>query len=175
MKYRFSQRGASAVEFALILPLLLAIVFGIIEFGAVLYNQAVITNASREGARYAAGFYTNPATATKGRPHCSDIQNYVVNYVNKRFIGFVSTPDFAANNVKCCQNNVCTTSNDPSYNYSGTDVGYVDTIRIEYQYGFLVVGNLIHLLDLLARGTSAPWPSSWTLAAQTSMRDENQQ
>ncbi|MDH4317090.1 MAG: pilus assembly protein [Desulfobulbaceae bacterium] len=46
-----SQQGVSAVEFALILPLLLFILFGIIEFGVVLFDKAVVTNASREGAR----------------------------------------------------------------------------------------------------------------------------
>jgi hypothetical protein len=46
------QSGAALVEFALILPLLLLLVFGIIEFSLLLYNKAVITNASREGARF---------------------------------------------------------------------------------------------------------------------------
>ena len=46
-----SQKGASAVEFALVLPLLMLITFGIIEFGMLMYNKQVITNASREGAR----------------------------------------------------------------------------------------------------------------------------
>ncbi len=45
------EKGTSAVEFALILPLLLLMLFAIIEFGFVLYDKAVITNASREGAR----------------------------------------------------------------------------------------------------------------------------
>lgn len=39
------------MEFALVLPVLLLILFGIIEFGLVMFDQAVITNASREGAR----------------------------------------------------------------------------------------------------------------------------
>jgi Flp pilus assembly protein TadG len=43
--------GAAAVEFALVLPILIVLVFGIIEFGLALYNKEVITNASREGAR----------------------------------------------------------------------------------------------------------------------------
>lgn len=46
-----SESGASAVEFALLLPVLMMILFGIIEFGFALYQQAVLTNASREGAR----------------------------------------------------------------------------------------------------------------------------
>jgi Flp pilus assembly protein TadG len=47
------ENGAAAVEFAILLPLLAGLVFGIIEFGLLLYNQQVITNASREGARAA--------------------------------------------------------------------------------------------------------------------------
>jgi Flp pilus assembly protein TadG len=50
-KIRRSESGASAVEFALLLPLLMMILFGIIEFGFALYRQAILTNASREGAR----------------------------------------------------------------------------------------------------------------------------
>lgn len=46
-----SESGASAVEFALLLPLLMMILFGIIEFGMALYRQSILTNASREGAR----------------------------------------------------------------------------------------------------------------------------
>jgi Flp pilus assembly protein TadG len=48
-----NQRGAAAVEFALLLPLLVAIVFGISQFGIAFNNWIVITNAAREGARLA--------------------------------------------------------------------------------------------------------------------------
>lgn len=47
------ESGVAAVEFALILLPLLLIIFGIINFGVLLSNQAVITNAAREGARWA--------------------------------------------------------------------------------------------------------------------------
>jgi len=47
-------RGAAAVEFALVLPLLLLIVFGIIDFGRALNAQITLTQAAREGARLAA-------------------------------------------------------------------------------------------------------------------------
>jgi hypothetical protein len=43
--------GAAAIEFALVLPILILLLFGIIEFALALYNKEVITNASREGAR----------------------------------------------------------------------------------------------------------------------------
>ncbi len=50
MKHK-AQGGAAAVEFALVFPIFLLLVFAIIEFGFVLYDKAVITNASREMAR----------------------------------------------------------------------------------------------------------------------------
>lgn len=46
-----NEQGASIVEFAIVLPLFLVFIFGIIEFGLIMYNKAMITNASREGAR----------------------------------------------------------------------------------------------------------------------------
>lgn len=48
---RNKQCGSATVEFGLILPILLLILFGVIELGLALYNKSVITNASREGAR----------------------------------------------------------------------------------------------------------------------------
>lgn len=61
------ERGAAAVEFALLLPLLLLIVFGIIDFGRALNTQITLTQAAREGARLAAlgqtcGSLTTPGT-----------------------------------------------------------------------------------------------------------------
>ncbi len=46
-------RGQSLVELALIIPLLLLIVFGAIDLARAYHAQVTITNASREGARYA--------------------------------------------------------------------------------------------------------------------------
>lgn len=46
-----SEEGAAAVEFALVVPLLLTLLFGIIEFGFAFNAQIVVTNAAREAAR----------------------------------------------------------------------------------------------------------------------------
>lgn len=45
--------GQAMVEFALILPVFLLILCGIIDFGWLFYNQLSLNNACREGARYA--------------------------------------------------------------------------------------------------------------------------
>ena len=48
-----NKSGLAAVELALIAPLLFLILFGIINYGIFLFDKAVITNAAREGARWA--------------------------------------------------------------------------------------------------------------------------
>lgn len=48
---RSFKRGQSLVEFALALPLLVLVVFGVLELGRVFFAFIAITNASREGAR----------------------------------------------------------------------------------------------------------------------------
>ena len=52
-KFKYSQ-GQTAVEFALVLPLLLLILMGIIEFGRLWETTNILTSAAREGARVAA-------------------------------------------------------------------------------------------------------------------------
>lgn len=57
--------GAAAVEFALMLPLLLLLVFGIIDFGRALSAQVTITQAAREGARLTALNQPNVTSRTR--------------------------------------------------------------------------------------------------------------
>ena len=53
------ERGTVAVEFTLLLPLFLLILVALVEFGHLLYVQHVVTNASREGARYGTRYMTD--------------------------------------------------------------------------------------------------------------------
>ena len=50
---RRDQEGAAAVEFALLLPLLVLLLFGMIEFGLAFNSRIQATNAAREAARRA--------------------------------------------------------------------------------------------------------------------------
>ena len=47
------EHGASAVEFALVLPLLVLFLFGIVQFGLAFARTQGMEAAAREGARYA--------------------------------------------------------------------------------------------------------------------------
>ena len=58
---RDDRRGAAAVETALVLPLAPLFLFGIMEYGRFVMTQQVLTNAAREGCRYAVT-HVNPVT-----------------------------------------------------------------------------------------------------------------
>ena len=53
LKLGKSEKGQALVEFALVLPILLALILGMIEFGWILNGKLTLTNAAREGARAA--------------------------------------------------------------------------------------------------------------------------
>ncbi len=113
-----STKGTAVLEFALVLPLLLVLTFGLIEFGLLMYNQQVITNASREGAR--AGIVQNV-------PHVSAsaitaiVNNYATNYV----VGFPKHVPAVTVSSICAQ--------------FSDDLA----VTVNYQHTFLVIGKLI--------------------------------
>jgi Flp pilus assembly protein TadG len=49
-----SERGQTMTEFAIVLPILVVLLFGIIQFGIAFNNYVTITDAARAGARKAA-------------------------------------------------------------------------------------------------------------------------
>ena len=80
-KFKNNENGQTLVEFALILPILLLLVMGIIQFGIIFSAQIGITNAAREGARAAAVGYS-----------VTEVQNTVSNTVGSHIsFNLVST------------------------------------------------------------------------------------
>jgi Flp pilus assembly protein TadG len=77
-----NEEGAGLVEFAILAPLLVILLFGLLEFGLSLYAKEVLTNASREGARFGV-VYCNP------RKNSTEIRNKVQEYLTKS--GFTDT------------------------------------------------------------------------------------
>ena len=70
------------VEFAVMAPLFVVLLFGLVEFGMFIYDKGVLTNASREGARFGV-VYTAPRKTT------TEIQNKVQAYLTNS--GFTDT------------------------------------------------------------------------------------
>lgn len=116
-----NQKGIAAVEFALVLPILVLLIFGIIEFSLILYDKAVITNASREGAR--AGIVDQVPSMTSDQ-----ITSVVNNYCQQYLITFASGAS-------------------PQTTVTGTGGSYGSnlTVQVSYPYTFLVLPKFITL------------------------------
>jgi len=137
-------RGTAAVEFALILPLLLVLVFGIIEFSLLLYDQAVITNASREGARF--GIVVTEGT----RRTVAEIEAKVNSYTESRLVSFDSgvtpTPEVPSGPCAASLNDL--------------------RVTVTYDYHFLIFPDFVAAFFGAGPGNTIP------LSAQTTMMCE---
>ena len=60
--------GSAAVEMALVLPILLALLFGSVELGRYFHNEHILVKAVRDGARFAARQDFSNYTACTGAP-----------------------------------------------------------------------------------------------------------
>jgi Flp pilus assembly protein TadG len=143
MKVRLkSQSGASAVEFALILPILLLLVFGIIEMGFVLFDKAMITNASREGARTGISYRVPSFTD-------EEISNVVNSYLGNALITFAES----ANPTMTVTRN-------------GSNPGDELKVTVAYTYTSLILPNLIN------SPVKQDFPREFNMIAETTMRME---
>jgi Flp pilus assembly protein TadG len=138
-----NQRGTSAVEFAIVLPLLVVFVFGIIEFGLVFYDKAMVTNASREAAR-AGIVYRNPPVTI------AEIQSVVDNYCGGMLVSFGSSPGA----ITTVPSGECTNHGDEL------------VVNVAYQYEFLLIP------DFLTTFFSGGLPGSIDVSTTTKMRCE---
>jgi Flp pilus assembly protein TadG len=87
------QEGSQLLEFALAAPFLIVVVIGVIDFSSVYSLKQKVNNAAREGARYAANQYSDPAdvTTTSVGAVGTVVSNYLTNAgVTKCAIGSAS-------------------------------------------------------------------------------------
>ncbi|MFZ2171118.1 MAG: TadE/TadG family type IV pilus assembly protein [Methylococcaceae bacterium] len=126
MKRSVIQKGAAMVEFAIVLPLFIVLVFGIIEFSLMLFDQAVITNASREAARSAIAFRNPKLTIAQ-------IKDVAINYCSTHLISFGAG---AIPSVDILPKPSPLT--DPITNTAGASI----TTTVTYPYNFLVFSGL---------------------------------
>jgi len=175
-----SDDGASAVEFAIVLPLLMLLLFGMIEFGLIIYNKQVITNASREGARYAivqpictpscvpVGSPFPYATVSPPPPICHNecnVQKVVQDYCKDNLISFGIQPlptiiVTGGTASPTTYTNICVPTPSPT---PPADI----EVQVSYSYNFLVYQNIVTLFG----GSQG---SSLQLSSSTTMRCEDQ-
>jgi len=76
------QKGATLVEFAVVLPLLLVLIFGIVEFARIATEFTTVRTAAREGARFATTIGEDPAN-----PHYVDCAAILAAARDKAVVG----------------------------------------------------------------------------------------
>lgn len=139
-------RGQSLVEFVLALPILLVIVFGIIEFAAAWRNYQVVTNVAREGARLAV-IPTSDDAAVRARIDSLLVQSGL------RLSNRTTT---------------LTCNGTPGLCSGPTGTGKPDEVRLDYQHTFVVLGPV---LDLMCIGCGTGY-GTITLSSLAVMRNE---
>jgi len=137
-----SNRGQTLIEFALIIVLLFILILGIMEFGIILYDKSVLTDACREGARAGVVFRADPATFAYDPLTEAEIKTVIDNYIQKRLLTF-GAPFDATNDV-----DITWDPNPPTHG------GEID-VRVNFTYSFLALPNLGNMgtgtLNLSAR------------------------
>jgi Flp pilus assembly protein TadG len=136
------QRGGAAIEFALTAPLLFTVLFGIGDFGVAMFKKEVLTNATREGARYG-------IVLTVPRKSTGQVQTIVQNYLTSGSI----TSGYTITTPAACVN-------------TGDDL----SVSVSYPYAIPVLSNLICPTCLIYSGST--FPTSVTLQATTVMKCE---
>lgn len=111
-------RGQSLIEFALVLPMLLVLFFGLIEFGNAWRIFQLVTNTAREGAREAV--LPSSTTAT------------VDAIIDDRLTGSGLDASQATVILGICSGDTCT--------------NLPDTVTIDYPYQFVFLGPVIELM-----------------------------
>jgi Flp pilus assembly protein TadG len=94
------QKGATAVEFAVIAVILFLVLFGILEFGLIFMQEHYVANAAREGMRI--GIRANNYNCFNNDPALgctADRQTAVVNGVRDYLSTFYAPADIITNNV----------------------------------------------------------------------------
>lgn len=89
--------GVTAIEFALLLPLFLILVFAIVEFGQVLFFQAALQHAVTAAARCASEFSTANSLGANNNPtDCSSTNNIVTVATQQAYGLVIPAADFTA-------------------------------------------------------------------------------
>jgi Flp pilus assembly protein TadG len=120
--------GQELIEFALVLPLLLLVLLGIIEFGLLFQQYEVVTNAAREGARIAVlPTYTKADALTR---------------INQYLTAARLDPGLATSNV-----------GNPVANPIGGNCMFTVKVDVSYPHGILFVGGIASYFGGVFPGT----------------------
>lgn len=113
-KFVRSQKGNAVVEFALILPLFLALFLGVVTFSTALYDKIILTMATRDGARAGAIYVSGISSAQR----IDKARTTAANACSGKLISFAPG---ATLNVTPTISGADVLNVTSSYNYTGID------------------------------------------------------
>jgi len=116
------RRGAELIEMALVLPLLLVLLAGIVDFAFLFQSYEVVTNAAREGARIA---------VLPGYGSAGVIQGRVAAYVAAS--GLAGTPTTSVSNVTVSPG-------------GGAPAFPAVQVSVDYTHQFVILGPMMTLI-----------------------------
>ena len=135
------------IEFALVLPVLLIVLLGTVEFSFLLYNKAMITNASREGARLGI-VYDFGSSGTYTHLSKDEIDSQVQNYLSTHLVTFANPkPSFTPPDI--CRIDAALDPTDPAatcMGYGAEKPGDFLRVTVNYTYDFLIIDILPRIL-----------------------------
>ena len=133
------ESGQATVEFAIIIPLLLLLVVGIIEFGKAFNYWIDLNHLANEGARWTAVEKVPPANAN---PSPGDIKAYLISQISSSELQSSVAPD-GSGNVNSSNVSICyTPSLDENNNPLPPQVGDAITVRVSAPYSFPFVSSV---------------------------------
>jgi hypothetical protein len=76
---KFPTRSQGLVEFAIVMPILLLLIYGLVEVGRVIFTYGIVTTASREAVRYGSATGLNGDWGVPGYDDCAGIRGAAQN------------------------------------------------------------------------------------------------
>lgn len=142
-----SERGAELIEFALIFPLLLLVLLGMIDFGFLFQRYEVLTNATREGARMAV------------------LPGYDDADVQARVCAYLQTGGIDTIDATTCASWI--TVDDGTIAVPTGPALTTKIVTVSYPHTFMFIGPIVGLMG-------GSWTDAKTLTTTAIMRDEVQ-
>jgi Flp pilus assembly protein TadG len=149
--------GAAMVEFAVVATVFFLIVFGIFEFAYLIMVNNLLTNAAREGARYAT------VNTPQGSALTANIQNVVdarLAAISSRFVGYNKTTSITVTALNPVTGAVAVDSNGNTVNPWDTAFGQYIQVQVTVTYKPMLP-SLVHI------------PSSFTLVGSAVTNSES--
>ena len=119
------QRGSAAIEMALLLPILILMVVGVVEFGLLMHNQSVVTSASSVAARAGMAQGTPKLTHTQIAKIASD-------YCTGNLMAFSNAPNVSVDVLQ---------ASDPVFQKPLQ-------VTVQFTYQGLLVGTFLSALQM---------------------------